>query len=286
MSLETVTRIETPETKQNEHSKILFRRQPRAFKVPKGRFVVSRKAGVGTEFLEGNPMSKLYVRVMTGFYFHRKTAKLRRTLGTDAFWIPPRLWAYAAEHQPDGNMAAYSGEELAELLGCSKHANVMLEALKDCGFIEENGIIHDWQEHNGYHQKYSDRAKKAAAARWNKEKTPTPPKEESGNRKVESGDKQCSTDATSIELPENLKTDTFKKAWENWQQHRKEKKIKITPLAAKMQIKQCSEWGEGRAVAAIEHSIRNGYQGIYEEKKSAKMQPKQQIQERPVGGNF
>lgn len=143
-------------------------------------------------------MSQLYVRVMTGFYCHRKTAKLKRTLGTDAYWIPPRLWAYAAEHQPDGNMSEYSSEELAEVLGCYTHATSMLQALKDCGFIEENGNIHDWVEHNGYHQKFSERAKKAADARWSKEKSPTPPKEDKGNRKWESGDKHCLSDAPSI----------------------------------------------------------------------------------------
>ena len=48
-------------------------------------------------------------------------------------------------------------------------------------------MIHDWNEHNGYHERYAERAKKAAAARWSKEKSPTPPKEErdSGKGKVE-----------------------------------------------------------------------------------------------------
>lgn len=81
------------------------------------------------------------------------------------------------------------------LVGCSKHAPSMLQALKDSGFVDSDGHIHDWQEHNGYHQKFSDRAKVAADKRWAKEKSPTPSKEtkstESGNRKVESGDKHC-----------------------------------------------------------------------------------------------
>jgi len=132
-------------------------------------------------------MSSLYVRIMTGFYAHRKTVKLRIMLKDDAFWIVPRLWAYAAENQPDGDMSKYSSEELAMLLGCQRYAKVMLQALKECGFIEENGFIHDWNEHNGYHNKFSERAKKAAEARWSK--SPRPPKEEeeieSGKGKVE-----------------------------------------------------------------------------------------------------
>lgn len=150
-------------------------------------------------------MSNLYVRVMTGFYVHRKTLRLRSKLGSDAYWIPPRLWAYAAEHQPDGDISSYTSEELAELIGCSKHCLIMLQALKECGFVEESGMIHDWVEHNGYHQKFSERAKKAAAARWSK--SPTPP-DGKGNRKgeMESGDKQCLSIATSILVFLNEKT--------------------------------------------------------------------------------
>ena len=148
--------------------------------------------------VENFSMSNLYIRVMTGFYSHRKTVKLRIKLGLDAFWIPPRLWAYAAENQPDGDLSGYTSEELAELLGCSRHAQAMLQALKDSGFVDENGMIHDWSEHNGYHKSFSLRAKKAAEARWAKEKSPRPPKEETGNRTVERGDKHCPSNAPSI----------------------------------------------------------------------------------------
>ena len=141
-------------------------------------------------------MSKLYIRVRTNFYTHKKTVRLRRLIGNDAYWLPPRLWAYAAENQPDGDLTGYDSDELSELVGyvkdASSNATSMLQALKDAGFVDEDNRIHDWEEHNGYHQKYSERAKNAAVARWSKDKTkenpPTPPlKEERGNRKVESG---------------------------------------------------------------------------------------------------
>lgn len=120
----------------------------------------------------------LYIRLSTNFFTHRKTLKLRAALkSTDAYWIPPRLWVYAAEHQPDGDFSGYSSEELAMLLGCDKHAQALLQALKDCGFIEENGLIHSWCEHNGFHKSFSERAKTAAKARWDKQKNrpPDPP---------------------------------------------------------------------------------------------------------------
>lgn len=116
--------------------------------------------------------------------------KLRAIIGDDAFWVPPRLWAYAAENQPDGDLSGY-GNELAMLIGCDKHASSMLQALKDSGFVDADCRIHDWQEHNGYHEAYATRAKIAAAARWAKKKAPQTPKEEKEMEK-EIGDKHCS----------------------------------------------------------------------------------------------
>ena len=142
-------------------------------------------------------MSNLYVRVMTGFYTHRKTVRLRVAIGDSAYWIPPRLWAYCAENQPDGDLSKYQPEELAMLLGYSSNAQAMLQALKDSGFVTNEGFIHDWDEHNGYHKSFSERAKKAAEARWSKKSSPKPPTD-IGKRKEDSGDKHCLLDAPSI----------------------------------------------------------------------------------------
>lgn len=111
----------------------------------------------------------LYIRLQSSFWTHRKTLRLRATIGDAAFWIPPRLWSYAADNQPDGDFTDYSPEELALLIGYSGNAQAMLQALQQARFFD--GMrIHDWGEHNGYHSTFSDRAKKAAAARWGKEK--------------------------------------------------------------------------------------------------------------------
>ena len=120
-------------------------------------------------------MSNLYIRLKTGFFNHVKTLRLRARIGDDAFWIPPRLWAYAAENKPDGDFSSYSSEELASLIGCPKYATSIRQALLDVCFLDADGKLHDWQEHNGYHEKFSHRARLAALAmhekrRSNKEK--------------------------------------------------------------------------------------------------------------------
>ena len=109
----------------------------------------------------------LFVRVYTNFFSHRKTAKLRVLLGDDALWVPIKLWSYAAENQPDGDFSSYSPEEIAMLIGYTKNATSMLQALLDVGLMDSDPLrVHDWEEHNAYHQTYAVRAKKAAVARW------------------------------------------------------------------------------------------------------------------------
>ena len=112
----------------------------------------------------------LWIKVFTSFYSHRKTIRLQRKLGFDALWLPPRLWAYCAENQPDGNLADYSPEELARLLGYNKNAKAMVQGMIEAAFLDDNPLrIHDWDVHNNYHGVYADRAKKAAQARWKKD---------------------------------------------------------------------------------------------------------------------
>lgn len=113
-------------------------------------------------------MSQLYIRLRTGFYSHVKTLRLKSRLGMDALWLVPRIWAFAAESQPDGDLSGYTAGEIAALVGYMGDASGMLVALKDCGFMDAEGRIHDWSEHNGFHFKFSARGKTAAAARWGK----------------------------------------------------------------------------------------------------------------------
>ena len=164
-------------------------------------------------------MSNLYIRVKTGFYTNRKTIRLKLKLGFAAYWIPPRLWAFAAENQPDGDMSSYSAEELAELLGytgnacsnASSTAQALLDALVDCRFLNADLTIHDWAEHNGYHETFAKRAKNAANARWEKEIEKRNRKEDI-EKEIESGDKHCLTHASSMTMEIAL---TWLAGWKN-----------------------------------------------------------------------
>lgn len=70
----------------------------------------------------------------------------------------------------------------------------------------------------------------------------------------------------------------FRTAWENWAKHRAEKRQKLTPTTIASQFKKLEAMGEARAIAALEHSTTQGYQGIFEPSGGANGQ-----QSRPSG---
>lgn len=68
-----------------------------------------------------------------------------------------------------------------------------------------------------------------------------------------------------FDIPLELNTPEFKKAWEDWIQHRKEIKKALTVQSVKMQMGDFVKWGAPRAIAAINYTIKRGWQGIREE---------------------
>lgn len=78
-----------------------------------------------------------------------------------------------------------------------------------------------------------------------------------------------SSSSTSIEpsgspLPHQLDDPEFREAWQRWHDHRAEIRHPLTPTTERLQLKKLAAWGSERAVAALEHSISNGWQGIFE----------------------
>lgn len=65
-------------------------------------------------------------------------------------------------------------------------------------------------------------------------------------------------------LPLPFDSSDFKLFWSNWEQHRKEKKAKLTPTARNQQLEKLKDMGEHRAIAALKHSLANGWTGIFE----------------------
>lgn len=200
----------------------------------------------------------LFIRVDVGFWSHRKTLRLRALIGDAAFWLPPRLWAYAAQQQPNGDFSGFMAEEIAMLVGYPGDAQALLQALRQSGFMDDMQL-HDWEEHNGYHKSFSDRAKKAANARWEEER-----RRQEKTRQEKRRDKQCLGHAQAS-IPKELESEDFQRAWSDWYAYRQQAKLKpYTEIGAQKQLTALAKIGPIRAVAAIDRSIAQGYQGIFE----------------------
>ena len=67
----------------------------------------------------------------------------------------------------------------------------------------------------------------------------------------------------TVDLP--FPSEAFKAAWENWVGYRKERRLSAyVPRGLKGVFSKLQKIGEARAIAAIENSIAQNYQGIYE----------------------
>ena len=66
-----------------------------------------------------------------------------------------------------------------------------------------------------------------------------------------------------------FESSSFLKAWDDWQEHRREIKKPLTPTATQEQMRQFKAWGEVRSITAIRHTIKNGWQGIREPDQAA-----------------
>jgi hypothetical protein len=157
---------------------------------------------------------------------------------------------------------------------------VLTSALLACGWIDEADgkyCIHDLYDHAPEYAKKRMRARRAyreqtEAAQNGAEKRR---KAQNGADSAKSarvpnptqpnpteGSKEPSTVCT---VPDVLNTPAFLEAWENWLAYRRERKTKTTDRTKSAQLATLAAVGETSAIAAIEKSIRNGWQGLFPE---------------------
>lgn len=108
------------------------------------------------------------IRVVIGFFDHRKTRKLISKFGLEAAWGLLRLWVFAAVSRPDGFLSNMSDEDIAmecHMEGkCTPSELVAYLKSDDCKWIDdtENGAyLHDWHIHNPWAAKAEDRSDKS-----------------------------------------------------------------------------------------------------------------------------
>lgn len=74
-------------------------------------------------------------------------------------------------------------------------------------------------------------------------------------------------ESNPIAIPPQLAGEDFEKAWHEWADYRRQMKLKAyLPIGAQKLLAELSAIGKDRAIAAINHSIAQGWQGIHEPK--------------------
>jgi len=121
--------------------------------------------------------------------------------------------------------------------------------------IQANGVANE-KQNSGVTVSVSDSVSDSVSTKE------IPPKSPKGERRKRQVYEFCLDD-----IPDSLKIGNpqdFYRAWVTWIAHRQEIKKPITPTSARQQLKQMSDWGVDRSIAAMEYTIRKGWQGLTE----------------------
>lgn len=233
---------------------------------------------------------------------HEKIFRLAETLGVrraEAVGILTALWELASDHYPNGDIGDILPAYFAEQCLWHGDGKVLTDALIACKLAEYPTcttsktprsvlFIHDWHEHcetavhnkiararewfaNGKPPKLSglSNSEKPTAAEFYRTHVRPPKKSRRNSADIAPSFPALALTLTNTStlypLPPEIDDPRLVVAWESWQDHRKETKHPIKPTTAKGQIRQMVEWGVERSVAAIEYSIRQGWQGMFEE---------------------
>ncbi|MHC1788971.1 hypothetical protein [Solidesulfovibrio sp.] len=113
------------------------------------------------------------IRIAVSFKGHRKRKRLRMMLGPDSTDYLLDLWISTAMNHPDGILHGMDATDIALEAGWEDEPEKFVSALQICGFLDQDkdGVyaLHDWEDHQGYAihaEKRTEKARKAAQARW------------------------------------------------------------------------------------------------------------------------
>ncbi|WP_422477229.1 hypothetical protein [Pleomorphochaeta sp. DL1XJH-081] len=119
-------------------------------------------------------MAKDDMRLSLNFVDHPKVRKIIRRCGYEAFYGLIKLYSIAGRMYTDGLLKGFDLEDIEDLADWHGETGSFGSTLVDVGLIdetEEGFYLHDWEEHQPWiigSEERSEKAKKAAEARWNK----------------------------------------------------------------------------------------------------------------------
>lgn len=107
----------------------------------------------------------MYIMIEDNFLEHPKVWTLREKVGPEAEVYLIRLWIFVIRFARSGVLA--SPDLIEPRVGWQGKPGVLVQALKDVGFLEADGVtVHDWAHHSGrWLRYYEDRKARARETR-------------------------------------------------------------------------------------------------------------------------
>ncbi len=182
----------------------------------------------------------------------------------EVFGICFRMWRWFDQHTETGNAASVTPALLERYLGVTGFAHAALTV----GWLEavdgpKPGIrVPNFDRHNGV----TARRRALTVQRVSRHKA----KKRGGNAQGNGASVNLSSLYSFLFIKENqwveesLDNPDFAQAWDTWIEHRAGIKKPMKEPNCKMLLKKFARWGPERSVAAIEHTVANGWQGIRE----------------------
>jgi len=187
------------------------------------------------------------------FFVHAEIADLERETGLPIRLAFIGLWCAADR---DGRFKWDSRRLGVQILPYDNvDFETIMEALASRGFIEKyeiDGRTYGWVPSFSRHQVINNREPDSLIPSSAGMVTPALP------RKQE-------TKELDLKIPFVFNSVEFNDAWDRWCNYRIEKKKKLTPSTASMQLKKLEAVGEARAIKMIDYSITNGWTGLFED---------------------
>lgn len=217
-----------------------------------------------------------WIKMRTNLSTDPAVVRMASGLSLDRFGIVGRLhtiWSWANEHLTDGCDVPVDAEFLDSLVATPGFSAEM----RRVGWLTgRDGCLSfpAFERHNGNSAKSRamDSLRKKRV-RTESEKCPDNNRTKRGleKRREEKSIKRKTTsskkfDPLAVEFPVELSGDDFRGSWQQWCQHRKERRSALTATTVNKQLAMLSAAGVADAIAMIEQSIEKGWTGLFEVK--------------------
>jgi len=204
---------------------------------------------------------------------------MARSLGLDPIHVAGCCmvaWAWGDRELRNGRAASVDVAQLDQIARVENFGNAMVKAgwlrCDDSGFV-----FSKWDRHN------SKSAKQRALAYLRQQKlrgknggenvtVGSFQKRDQSKSKSKSKSKNKNKNKDSP-LPPDFQTPEFQSAWTEWQAFRNEQRKPMTASTIKKQIALFQTIGHDAAIASINQSIRNGWQGLFDPRREDSRRP-------------